>query len=492
MEVISTAPKPGVLNRPQGIILVIGIIIFLWMLLQSILSVLIVLAVAALFIIGLKKPLWAMAALLVSQLTITSYMVSTPFFNISLRLLLMLITFLIMGGAFLRKEIDLGSGARKIIIPVLILVIITTISNMVNSSGFDFVYKEFRNQLVGLLFIILLPAVINTSNQLKTLCTIAFIVIIASAIIGIFQHYNVLGMQQATLTPDIMSTIGRVPGMSETELELAYIIPVTLMLLLGIFINKGFSTRNEKFLIIAMLLLLPALYFTYTRSALISIIIGFLSLALFVRIKNKWQIVLIFSFLAILLLELTNVFGATFLGGRSESNQAESSVARSILWQAVTAVAIDHPVLGIGGDQFITLSPQYASRVDPELIKFEEDRYYQYRTLGSDAPHNDFLKVWAYYGTLAIIMYFWFHFAIINSCANTFRKSKNRFIKGIALGLAAALITFVVNSFYHNVSSTLPILWILAGFALAAAKLTAREKAVIKLPTTQTAGELKT
>jgi putative inorganic carbon (HCO3(-)) transporter len=476
MEVISTAPKPGALNRPQGIILIIVAIVFLWMLLQNILSVMVVLAVTALFIIGLRKPLWAMAALLVAQLTITSYMVATPFFNISLRLLLILVTFLIMGRAFLRREIDLGPGARKIIIPVLVLVIITTISNMINSSGFDFVYKEFRNQLVGLLFIILLPAIIQNSRQLKIICTVAFVVIIASAIIGVLQHYNLFGMQQATLTTDIVSRIGRVPGMSETELEFAYILSVTLMILLGIYLLKGFTTRHEKYFVIAMLILLPGLYFTYTRSALISIVIGFLALVVFARTRIKWPIVFVFAFLVILALELTNVFGGTFLSGRSESSQEESSVARSILWQAVIAVALDNPILGIGGDQFLKISPEYANKIDPELIKFEEDRYYQYRTLGKDAPHNDFLRVWAYYGTPALIVYIWFHFALISSCASTFRKSKNRLIKGLALGLAAALVTYVVNSFYHNVSSTLPIIWILAGFSLVVAKLAAREK----------------
>ena len=157
-------------------------------------------------------------------------------------------------------------------------------------------------------------------------------------------------------------------------------------------------------------------------------------------------------------------------------------MARDILWQATVAIALDNPIIGIGGDKFIELSPQYVDRVDPVLIQFEEDRYWQYRTLGSDAPHNDFLRTWAYYGSFALLAYIWLLFSIINNSAKSFRKSKNRFIKGISLGIAGALITYVVNSFYHNIASTLPILWILAGLSLAATKLTAKETPVKQLP----------
>jgi O-antigen ligase len=228
--------------------------------------------------------------------------------------------------------------------------------------------------------------------------------------------------------------------------------------------------------LLPLLLMLPALYFTYTRSALVALGLGLILVVLYLKTKIRWEIVLILAFLLVGYIATSNVLGQTFLGGRSESSQEESSIARSILFQAGTAVALDNPILGIGGGKFREVSPQYSDRVDPELIAYEQERYWGYRTLGTEEPHNDFVMIWVSYGTLALAAYLWLYFAILRNFYVSFRKSKNRFIKGLSIGLAGALITYIVNSFYHNLLVTLPLFWILAGFSLVVMRLAAREE----------------
>jgi O-antigen ligase len=476
MSAVAVKPRESFLYNPKGITAATFLMVIVWAVIQWNPSAFMFLVVVALFIIGWKKPLWAVAAVLVSQMTITSYIIVTPLVDISLRLILLLLILFIIRGALSRKEVDLGPHSRKLIIPMAILIVIFAVSDLYNGLPFDTVFKAFRNMTVGLLFIILLPAVVESRQQLKILFGIVFIVAIASSVVGVLQHYNVLGMGQATITPDFLSMLDRVPGMGETELELSYIIPAALVIILTLYLVRGISSRHRNFLFIPMVPMLLALWFTYTRSALLAIGIGVVSVFLFIGTKIRWEIILIIIAGILFFIEGSNVFEETYLSGRAESAQEESSVARDILRQTGIAIALDNPIFGIGSEQFLIISPQYASSVDPSLIEWEGNRYYSYTTLGNDEPHNDFIMMWLSHGTLALILYVVLYFVIIYNLMYSFRTSNNRFIRGLSAGLAAALITYVVNSFYHNLLATLPLLWILAGFSLVTAKLASQER----------------
>lgn len=476
MNTSAIRARGNILIHPRAITVATVLIIILWFLMQWRLSAFLFLAVVILFIIGLKKPLWAVAAILISQMTIPSYMIATLAVDISLRLILMLLLLFIMSGTLLRKEADLGPHARKIIIPMIILLVLTTVSNIINSLEFDIVFKHFRNMFVGLLFIILLPAIIENLKQLKLLLGIIFIVAIASAIIGVLQHFNILGFSEATITPGFFGDSGRVPGMSEEELQLAYILPVVLMIILSIFFTKGIGSQYRNLLFLPMIPMLMAIYFTYTRSAIFAVGCGILSIILFMRIRIRWEIILVLIAVLISLIVATDTLEGTSLGGRTESGQEGSAMARDILRQAGIAIALDNPIFGIGNERFLEVSPRYASRVDPYLIEWEGNRYYSYTTLGNDEPHNDFIMIWLSSGTLSMIVYIVLHFLIIYTLMYSFRNTHNRFIKGLSVGLAAALVSYVVNSFYHNLLASLPLLWILAGLSLVTAKLSAQEQ----------------
>ncbi len=155
----------------------------------------------------------------------------------------------------------------------------------------------------------------------------------------------------------------------------------------------------------------------------------------------------------------------------SESEQQDSAVARQILWQAGLSIALDHPVLGIGSEKFNSVSTQYQSNVDPSLRAYEKRNYWGYHTLGNEPPHNDFLNMWVSYGTLALILFIWLFIAILRNSINSYHRSSNSFIKGLSIGLAAALIVYGVNAFYHNLLATMSLFWILGGLSLATTKL---------------------
>ena len=106
--------RPNILYRPLGITLAIMTTVTLWWFMSGNPTILALLAISALFTLGLKRPVWAVAALLVSQLTITSFVVgAAEGFSISLRLLLLILTFIITWRAFVEKQLALGPGARR-------------------------------------------------------------------------------------------------------------------------------------------------------------------------------------------------------------------------------------------------------------------------------------------------------------------------------------------------------------------------------------------
>jgi O-antigen ligase len=478
MALNTTAKQINFLSRPWSIVLSIPAIAILWMVFRGNPTTFVLLVVAVLFLLGLKKPLWAMAAFLVSQLTLTSYMVNNPLgIPVSLRLSLLILVGLFLLRTRAQYPVELGKKARRVLIPSLVLLGITIASNLIN-SGFDYAFKDFRNMLVGILVIIFLPAVTRNMKDLKILCGVVFIGMTASAIIGLMQHYHFLGMEQITLTPGFFqrwTEEPRVPGMAEDELYLSFTLPIVALAVLGIFLARGLNSNTRKLLLPSAIMMAIVLYFTYTRSALMALILALPALALFLKTRIKWEIPLAVALLLLIFIESSGLLGNTFLGGRTQEAQADSSYERKVLWQAGIAIAKDNLVLGIGGDRFKTVSPQYASSVDPALMAVQEE-YWEYRTLGSVEPHNDFIMVWACYGTPALLVYLWLLITIIYNFRDSYRASKKRFIKGLSIGLAAGLVAYLVNAFYHNCMAAMPLLWIMAGFSAATAKLALKEK----------------
>jgi O-antigen ligase len=471
MEAI--AQKPAVPNRTANFILITLAIVLLWTFSPMSPTTLALLAIAALFFFGLKRPVWAMAALLVSQFTITSYMVNTPFgTDISLRIVLIIITVLVLFQAFIKKQIELGPKVWQIIIPGLILLFLGVASNLINGTdAADFPFQDFRNTASFLLITILLPAVVRDTKELKIICGVVFITVTASTIIGLMQYFNFLGASSATITPDLFSTISRVPGMSETELELSYILVTVILAGAGIYLVKGLNTGLKRLLLLSLVLMVPTLYFTFTRSALLALLFGFVALFLFFKTRLRGGLVMVGILLILTLIFTSGLDTRISLSGRSEAAQQESTVARKILTQASMAIIMDNPILGVGGDRFKGLAPQYEASIDSSLLNFEEDQYWGYSTLGNEGVHNDFLNTWVCYGTLALAAYLWLFFAILHRFLKSYQMSGQRFIKGLSIGLAAAVIAYSVNAFYHNLEDTLPLFWILAGFSLVTFKL---------------------
>lgn len=423
--------------------------------------------VGVLFLFGLKKPVFAMAAFLVSLLTVNNYILAAPFgIEISLRVLLVLLIAVVVWIAFGLRSVELGPSAKRVIVVALIFVGISVIANLTN-TGWDWTFKDLRQTGTGLLIIILIPAVTRNLRDLKILCGVALVVMAASATVAVMQHYHLLGMDTHTLVAGFHSPENRMPGMAEDPLDLAFVLLSAIPIVLCMYLAKGVQHSTRWLLLLAVILMTLGTYFTYTRSAVIGVALGIVALTPFLATNLRVKLlltVLIVGFLVILIGQAHDT--------RIVSTGDASARSRELLRQAGYGIIRDNPLLGIGAYKFPEVSRQYASEVDPSVMQqVGED-------LGSLQPHNDFVYVAACYGIPALIAFLGLIAAVLVSLRDSYLTTRRHFIKALSAGLIGALVAYLVNAYYHNSLVSIPVLWVLIGFSLAVAKLALVEKKV--------------
>jgi len=461
MEVSSQAT--GQIDRRTSILVAAFILVLaLWMLRPVTPLQLALFIVVVLFLFGLKKPVFAMAAFLVSLLTANDYILSG--IGISLRVLLVLLIAVVVWMAFGLRGVKLGPSAKIIITLALIFVVIGIVANMIN-TGWSWTFKDLRQSGAGLLIIVLIPAVTRNLRDLKILCGVFFIGIAASATVAIMQHYNILGMTTHTLIPGYTNTDNRMPGMAQDPLDLAFVLLSAIPVVLCMYLAKGVQRSSRWLLLIAVILMALGTYFTYTRSAIIAVALGTVVLIPFLAKNLRVKLLLTLLIVGVLVIMLGQAHDT-----RLVSTQDTSAQDRKLLDQAGYDIIRDHPLLGIGAYKFPQVSLQYASAVDPSVMQqVGED-------LGTLQPHNDFVYVAACYGIPALIAFLGLIAAVFVSLRNSYLTTRRNFIKGLSAGLIGALVAYLVNAYYHNALISIPIVWVLIGFSLAIAKLSMAEK----------------
>jgi O-antigen ligase len=152
------------------------------------------------------------------------------------------------------------------------------------------------------------------------------------------------------------------------------------------------------------------------------------------------------------------------------SNES-SAAGRLVLWEAGAQIAMSSPVFGIGGQAFIKDAAEYTTSVsyNAEVIQPED-------VLGVEQPHNDFLRIWVSYGTVALVALIWLMVMIFRNFLIAYRFLQSRLGKGIALGCFAAIVAYSLNAFTHNVIDEVALIWVFAGLSIALCKIAATQK----------------
>jgi O-antigen ligase len=423
---------------------------------------LVLVAQVILFLLLVKRPVWAIASLIVGQFTVSSFKFSIMGIPMSLRLFWAIAAILLLLPLLLRRErrLELGRRTRHIVIPAVLFFTLAVISNFINTDLYTAV-RYLREPFTALAIIILIPAAISDESDLKTLSIVAVITCLASAVIALLQHFtswSALNLYTDTLASE------RVSGLSGGAFYIGYMFPAVLLPMLAVFFMKGVDTRARIALILASAIIVAGLYLSYTRSGIYFLAAGLLAVGFYMTGKPKRQLLL--SCFVAFAIFFTLVFAA---GNRYvQGFQTEESAAgRLVLWQAALNIASDNPVLGIGVGQFQEVSTSYASTVSLSA----RETLGAGGALGVYQAHNDYLTVWSSFGTLALVAYLWLLIATVINFLVAYRNARTRFLKGLTVGCIGTMVALVLYSFVQNLMDSSMLVWVFGGLSIAAARI---------------------
>ncbi|NJP06840.1 MAG: O-antigen ligase family protein, partial [Chloroflexaceae bacterium] len=186
------------------------------------------------------------------------------------------------------------------------------------------------------------------------------------------------------------------------------------------------------------LLALGGLLVSFSKGALLGLLAAGLVLLFFasrsLAPRRRW-LILGGSLLAGVLL-LTAV--ALVLGVERLNPLGETSAVRLKTWSASLTMIGDHPLVGIGLDQFGQFYPDY---MDPSLAQTNE-RF-------TSHPHNLLLDIWLRLGIMGIVAISWllirFYRRILHPTGDALPSIINA---GIAAAMTAALVHGLVDNVY--------------------------------------------
>jgi putative inorganic carbon (HCO3(-)) transporter len=151
-------------------------------------------------------------------------------------------------------------------------------------------------------------------------------------------------------------------------------------------------------------------------------------------------------------------FAAT-IGERLYGDDRGSASSRMPLNMLAGAMIVDHPLLGVGANNFaVAMKPYLAHHYSGEFVYI---------------VHNAYLLVWAETGTVGLLAFVWFLLAIVREGIRAWRSGNEASSGALALGCAAAVVGAMVQMAVEpgRGGAAGPSLWLFAGLVTVAGRL---------------------
>ncbi|MBI2322626.1 MAG: O-antigen ligase family protein [Chloroflexi bacterium] len=421
--------------------------------------------VAGSFALVVSSPVWALAPILFTELTLPGQMIES--LGVSLRLVVVLSAATMTVFVVARCGLFGDGRARRVLLPALILIALATLGNALSSDA-DYVLKYFRYQIVQLVTLVLAAALLRDRSDLKRLAVFALTIGLASAGSAIWQHYDRESAIYGPASPlYVAGWKGRVLGLTESPVMLANDLIFILLPLLGLLAVSPLRLDRTRALLLAAAFVLGAgLYFTYTRSAVAGVAAGLAAIGLCLK-GDRRKIILGVVVLVFVLFELlrgTGLIGYRYYRDASNDNSAAS---REALRAVGIAIALDNSLVGIGRDNFERMAVEYGDDVELDELALRGEK-----AIGRERPHNDFLGVWASWGLPALVAYLAMFIGTLANYLAAARRA-DRLVRGLAIGCVGGLVAYGLNSAYHNSLDSSTYLFMYAGLSIALARLPA-------------------
>ncbi|KYN77085.1 exopolysaccharide biosynthesis protein [Clostridium sporogenes] len=246
-------------------------------------------------------------------------------------------------------------------------------------------------------------------------------------IIGIYEYFNGLGLQQS-------GKFGSIIRVSST-IENSNNLGAFFLLILFPFIILTLKEKNRKrkiLLLLCSLLTLFNIIVSFSRNAWLGLIIGYIALIFVYNLRLVYGGIL-GSGIAFCIPKISNRL--------REIGDISQNLSRVSLWTIAVKMIKEHPILGVGNGNYRTLYSKYYNKV-----KHLGD----YKAHENFHPHNAYLKAQCELGIVGSISLIGF---LVSSLIKTNKFSNNvdnDFYKYFYKGFTASIVAFMFMNFIDN------------------------------------------
>jgi len=338
--------------------------------------------------------------------------------------------------------------------PILIFLAVVLVAAIVGVNPGRSLLKIFGLWHIAL--VLILVNWIPDQTRLRHLIWILFGFAALNGIYGIVQHIiGGLDLLQFNRPERIFKIGDEVRASGVFDHYMTFSGQMLLVGLLGAALLLFWAPRGRTRWLLAgaVLVLLGAIWASFTRNAWVGLGAGLLTIVLF-----KERRVMIFLVVGLLL-----AVTVLFLADRGFRTRAVSTVKikegstveRFEIWQGTRDMIKDHGLLGVGIGNFSTVFEQYRER---------------YGVGSHSHAHNTLLQITAENGLVGLAAYLYLWYVFFREMIRKVRTSTDPFVQGVVIGTIGALVGFhIAGLFEYNFgdSEVNAMMWFVVGLGLA-------------------------
>lgn len=267
--------------------------------------------------------------------------------------------------------------------------------------------------------------------------------------------------------------------------RLGVFMAFVMLLLSAVLFEKNSWTKYRTHFMVLLLVALPVLAFTYSRSAWFGFVLGFLFIALWAYREKRVAyatgavilvMTLYLAFSGLVVSRLIDVSDQSlsdrFFEAFSLSRwRGEYYGLGRTFWivQTVTTVVPASPLFGHG-------PASYGGGAVSALhnTKMYDELGLPFGVYGTDGYiDNNWFSIWGELGTVGLVVFLWMYFVLFITCVRVWQKSKDPFVRAFAIGTASCMIAFALNAFlgtFFEVRTLAPYVWVSAGCVIVLGK----------------------
>ncbi|MFQ5593641.1 MAG: O-antigen ligase family protein, partial [Anaerolineae bacterium] len=310
---------------------------------------------------------------------------------------------------------------------VIFFVIISLISPLV-AANTGVAFHELRVVVIdsALLYFLVRSSGLSRSQ----LWRLVDVLVVAGLLVSLYGFYQYIFSGDVIVAEGVRRMRGVYPSPNNLSLFLGRIVPIA-----GVVAVWGPAQWRRLFYAVAGLIITGALFLTFSRAAWL---VGLPAAVLFVGlVRGRRALTGAVAAILALALSVLPLAGTARINSLFELSTGSSTYRRIKLWQSAVHMIRDHPVFGVGLDNFLYQYREHyilaGARDDPSLSH----------------PHNLILDFWTRLGILGVVALGWLVYAFFQTTWQLYRRlDENGQV--LVLGLMSSMVYTLAHGLLDN------------------------------------------